>query len=59
MNTNIIIIISFNSRTNKAWEGLQKERESSISKSKAWERVTGKSTGNKGLIGASKAWKGL
>jgi hypothetical protein len=42
----------------EAWKGPQEEREGSAGGSKAWEEVTGESTGGKGLAGASEAWKG-
>jgi hypothetical protein len=65
MNTNIAMIISFNSRASEAWEGpregregSQVERKSFAGRSEAWEGVTGESTGGKGLAGASEAWEG-
>jgi hypothetical protein len=74
MNTNIAMIISFNSRASEAWEGpreggsfagaseawegSREEREGFADRSKALEEVTGKNTGNKRLAGASEAWEG-
>jgi hypothetical protein len=37
MNTNIAMIISFNSRASEAWEGPQVEKESFAGENKAWE----------------------
>ena len=41
----------------EAWKGPQERRKSSASGNKAWEGVTGESTGNKGLAGTSNAWE--